>query len=368
MTVFKMNLLRIVRKKSNFISMFIMPVIFVLLMFTGDVGNPAEPKLAIVDSDNTHLTQLFIENLEKRNEIIAHSEESAKQALIDREVVYVINIASNFTKNILLGNEPMLEGSKIKESIGAFSTNMFIESFMNAVESIAAASGGDEEKFYRGVEEYLRSPFGTKVETYKYDYSRLTMVAGVGFLTMGMLFFASTAALTLVNDKADKTLHRLLITPLTIRQYMIENIACFFLVLLAQTTTIFAFLNVYLGVGWESYFIDLYILAVIFSMLSVAFGIAIASVAKNTRQTSTISSLLITPLVMIGGVFWPSEIMPLFMQRLGYLSPISWFMQAANKIGEGANIFGLYKEIGILLLFTLVFFLVSSFKKVDIAS
>lgn len=369
MTVFKMNLLRIIRKKSNFFSMIIVPAMFTIIMMVSGAVNPEVPKLAVVDNDNTYLTQLFIDNLQKNNEVILFDdEEGGRQALIDREVGYMIFVPVNFTNDILLGNEPMLGGSKIQETSGAFSTNMFIESFMNAVEKIAAASGGNEERFYQGLEEYLRAPFDIAVETFNFDYSRMAMVGGVGFLTLAMLSFSTSLINILIDDKVKKTLHRLVAAPLTLKRYMFENIACFFSVLLIQVTFVFAYLNVYLGIGWRSYFVNLYLLALVFALLSVAFGISIAGIAKSIRQATTAAQLLVTPLVMLGGALWPTEIMPVFMQRLGYLSPVSWFMQAANKIGEGASFLAVYREVGILLLFTVAFFLIGSIKKVDMPS
>ncbi|MGV8146432.1 MAG: ABC transporter permease [Alkaliphilus sp.] len=367
MTVFKTNLLRIIRKKSNFVSMLLVPIIFTIIIFLLG-GTTEEYRIAVVDNDGTRLTQLLVESLEESNTVIMFDEESARQALIDREVGYVINIPANFTNDIIEGNEPMLVGGRIQETEGAFSSSMFIESFVNAVEKIAMASEGVEEKFYLGVEEYLRAPFGITVETFEFDHSRGAMLTGIGFLTMGMLFFSVSAVRILIEDKTSKTLHRLMATPLTIKQYMLENIACFLIVLLAQITIVFLFLNVKLEIGWESYFVNLYLLAIIFAMLSVAFGIGITGIVKNTRQASTVSTLLITPMIMIGGGFWPSEIMPEFMQRLGYISPVSWFIKAGQRIIEGASLFEVHREIGILLLFALAFFIIGSFKKVDIAA
>ncbi len=83
---------------------------------------------------------------------------------------------------------------------------------------------------------------------------------------------------------------------------------------------------------------------------------------------STAGSLITTPILMIGGAFWPSESMPVFLQRLGYISPVSWFMQALEKIIHGATIFEVSGEIIILLLFAVAFFLLGVFKKVDVAT
>lgn len=367
MIVFRTNLLRLAREKANFLSMLLMPVIFVVLIFLFG-GMEGEHRIAVANNDNTALTRAFIEKLEKQNEVVILDEESARQSLIDREVGNIIVIPYNFTNDIIRGNKPMLTGHKIQETVGAFSSNMFIEGFMNSMQRIAKASEGNEERFYLGVEEYLRAPFGVEVKLFEYDLGRARMIAGMGFLTMGMLFFATSAAGILVEDKKKRILHRLLATTLTIKQYMLENIACFFILLLAQMTIVFIILNRILEIGWQSYFINLYLLTIVFTVLSIAFGIAISGIAKDTRQSTSIGTLIITPLIMIGGGFWPRHIMPVFMQRLGYISPVTWFMKAGEKIAEGASFLGVYREVGILLLFTLAFFLVGTFKKADIAS
>ncbi len=253
MTVFKMNLLRTIRRKSNFFAMLLVPVIFIVFLFMFSVASPRY-RVVVVDNDNTRLTELFVKSLAKNNCVIMRTEENATQLLIERRVERVITIPRNFTSDIIKSESPMINTKIRNESIGVFATTMIIENFMNTVENIAFVSEGDLDKFYTGVDEYLRAPFGLTTETFKFDYSRIAMDSGIGTLLMGMLFFSSAAAGIIIDDKESKVIYRLMATPLSIKRYMLENIACFFAILLAQITIIMISLNLLVGIAFQRFF------------------------------------------------------------------------------------------------------------------
>ncbi len=70
---------------------------------------------------------------------------------------------------------------------------------------------------------------------------------------------------------------------------------------------------------------------------------------------------------MLGGCFWPKEIMPDMLQRISEFVPVTWAIKGMEKILNGGSITTVGNEIIVLLLFALVFFLVGSAQKNSLA-
>lgn len=73
--------------------------------------------------------------------------------------------------------------------------------------------------------------------------------------------------------------------------------------------------------------------------------------------------ILMMPTMVLSGMIFPVESMPLVLQIISDLIPARWYIQAVRKLMiEGVPIMLVYKEIGILLLMAVVLITVS-FKK-----
>jgi ABC-2 type transport system permease protein len=59
--------------------------------------------------------------------------------------------------------------------------------------------------------------------------------------------------------------------------------------------------------------------------------------------------------------------MPSFLQKIGDFVPTTWALKAAEKVLNGSSLIAVSKELLIMLLFAVVFFLMASWRKADIA-
>ncbi len=366
MTIMATNLLRIRRNKALLLSTLFVPVFLFVLIFIVGGGDGPVLRVGVVDHDQTRFTEIFTAALEENNSVVFLVEEKMREALLDNEIAYAVKIPAGFTQELINNKKPSLGGMHLKATDAAYTTIFFIENFMNAAENIARVAAGDQEQFYKGLATYADGNFTLEYENLaEYEQPKGWSIASVGLLAFGMLFFATSAAGLLVDDKKNKTLYRLLAAPLSIRKYMLQSIASFLLISLLQLTIVLAILKFAFSLDFGGAFGDLFLLLAIFSVVSVSFGVALAGFAKNHNQLSTVASLLITPMAMLSGVFWPREIMPEFMQAIGNFIPLSWLMHAVEKIILGEGIVAAYREVIVLLLFALVFFLVGAHKRVE---
>ena len=66
--------------------------------------------------------------------------------------------------------------------------------------------------------------------------------------------------------------------------------------------------------------------------------------------------------LMIGGAFVPIEIMPPLIDKISYFTPIRWAMQSITDIQQGYTFTDIYKNIFMIFLFALVFFVIAIYK------
>jgi len=95
-------------------------------------------------------------------------------------------------------------------------------------------------------------------------------------------------------------------------------------------------------------------LALISAMVSfgaIALALFIATVARTTEQATTIGGVLNIIFAALGGVMVPTFVMPLFMQKLANLSPMSWGMEGFLDIflREGGTIDVLPESLALFL-------------------
>lgn len=99
---------------------------------------------------------------------------------------------------------------------------------------------------------------------------------------------------------------------------------------------------------------------IICSLSATSFGLLITSISKNSDQASTLGALSITIMALLGGVMIPHFIMPVFMQKLSFISPLYWGLDAyLNIFLNNFSLTELLPNLLVLLGFSILFFIIS---------
>ena len=104
--------------------------------------------------------------------------------------------------------------------------------------------------------------------------------------------------------------------------------------------------------------------SLLFIFVSLALGLLISSVTQTQVAAMLVSGLmLMMPTMLLSGMIFPIESMPVILQWISDILPARWYIQAVRKLMiEGVPVVLVCKEIGILLLMATVLITVS-FKK-----
>ena len=104
--------------------------------------------------------------------------------------------------------------------------------------------------------------------------------------------------------------------------------------------------------------------SLLFIFVSLALGLLISSVTRTQVAAMLASGLiLMMPTMILSGMIFPIESMPLVLQGISAILPARWYIQAVRKLMiEGVDVTLVMQEIGILALMAVVLITIS-FKK-----
>ncbi|MFZ5354124.1 MAG: ABC transporter permease [Bacillota bacterium] len=363
MVIFQNNIKRLLRDKYTFIMMVLMPVIFISFIMFSVGGNSPVP-VTVIDKDNTELTEMLREKLSRNCVLVDADEGEIQRKLLRNRTAYVVVIEEGFTGKLISGENPKLKGYSIKETNVSMAAKTYIEGFMISVKNIAKAAKGDEAAFYKGMEYYNEDSLSAKYETIgKSDGKRSYTAAGIGYLFMFMMYLAVNSTSLILEDKKLKTYGRVLAAPVSTRAYTLQNLISGYFIVFIQVALIMLIMRYMFRADFGPSMFNVFIMLAIFGLTAIALGAMINSFSKDPRQANSMASLLLVPICMLGGCFWPRWLMPDILQQASRFVPTSWALDALEKLLFGRALTDVYLEISILLLFTLVFFLIGSNRK-----
>lgn len=365
--IFTMYLERILKNKIGVLFMIVMPMVFLGFIIAGN-SSYNRPAFGVVDLDNTPFSHRLIDVLQMHVTVTLLPEDRVQQALFRGRIDYGIIIPKGLTESMINKGEGKVQGFGLTESNVARPALFKLEQYLSAASNIADARPGDERWFYQGLDRFQVGR--TRIVDLTEDPSRGVEDTrqGIGFLVMSMLFLAGFGGLKVVEDRMAFCLHRVLATPISLKTYMIESIGAFFLISVVQVIGILLLMGLVFRLEFGGAFFPVVLVLTLFSLVCVAFSMALASFAKSPQHLGVLSTLLVVPMCMLGGCFWPRWIMPQLLQDVGKLVPTTWVIESVEKLLRGASLLDVYLEIAILCGFAAVLFLLGTWKKSELST
>lgn len=159
----------------------------------------------------------------------------------------------------------------------------------------------------------------------------LTRTVG-GWAVMFLLFSLTGAANSLFEERQEGTLKRLMCMPLTRTQILLGKYLYTMLLGVVQLSVLFFFSWVFFRVDIFSNFFNLFIVIICSVAAAVSFGMLITSVAKSLSQAASISTLVVLIMSAVGGSWFPTSILPDWMQVLSKATITYWSVEAFQQV------------------------------------
>jgi ABC-2 type transport system permease protein len=170
-------------------------------------------------------------------------------------------------------------------------------------------------------------------------------------------FIALTCAMAFVNERKTGTWRRLLAAPVPRWKALLAGLVPYYLVGCIQLAFVFAIGIVVFGMQVAGSPVALVALALANVACAVALGLLFAAVARTEKQLGGIGSVVLLVMGMLGGCMFPRAFMPPFMKSVGLAMPHGWALDGyyAVLVREGTSLGDVAPSIAALLVFAAVF-------------
>jgi len=180
----------------------------------------------------------------------------------------------------------------------------------------------------------------------------------------GMFFIVIPLAGTLIRERQEGTLTRLMTMPVGNDSLLLGKVSAYLGVCLVQFGLMLAvgrFVLPLLGtpvLDLGSSPLALLAVAMSAALAACGFGILVGVLARSYEQASSFGSVAVVIAAAMGGVMVPTYVMPRVMQDLSVISPLGWGLDAFLEIfvREG-NLLSVLPQIAALCCFSLFCFL-----------
>ena len=311
----------------------------------------------------------------------------ARRAVEDGELAGFIAFPADFTKGIMTGSGAQLE---VVADAGAVNDRAVLNGLAGAIASqigthqvIVNASiallveggliSGDTESINRAVQQIMADVFsgdaaGAEASYIGFNIEKVGEVEAEnpanfvipGYLVMFVFFAAAMMAETIVRERQNNTLERLLASSVK-RESILGGVF--------TGTAIRGLIQIIIFwvVGILAFDIDLglspvavIILSVLMVIMSSAFALMLATLARTQRSAGSLATITALVLAPLGGCWWPFFLYPDWLQTIARITPHAWATTGFNKLMVfGADFGAAVPEMLALLGFAVVFGLIA---------
>ncbi len=112
----------------------------------------------------------------------------------------------------------------------------------------------------------------------------------------------------------------------------------------------------------STFFVDVYVekpflmvlLLILVAFTFALFGFLIGLMSSNFEQLSVIPTLVITPLVFLGGSLYSLDMLPPFWQTVTYFNPVVYLVNGLRYSFYGVSDFNIWVSISSMILFLII--------------
>ena len=95
-------------------------------------------------------------------------------------------------------------------------------------------------------------------------------------------------------------------------------------------------------------------LLILVSFTFALFGFLIGLVSKDFEQMSIVPSLVITPMVFLGGSLYSLDMLPEFWQVITYFNPVVYLINGLRYSFYGISDFNIWISVGLMIAFLVI--------------
>jgi len=334
----------IFRDKMSMLILLVMPILMLILFGYALNTEVKNSKVAVYDPSQDEATRAIVEKLQVNGYFVLHrmlkSPDEVDRVFKSGEVAMVVVFSEHFY-------ESLVHGGKAQIQLIADGTD---PNTANTITTYASTiiNNYQQELLKTGAIPYQITP------EVKLLYNP-SMVAAYNFVpgVMGMIILLICAMMTSVSiarEKENGTMEILLVSPMKPLYVILSKAVPYFFLSVVNLITILLISVFVMGVPVAGSLFWLIVLSLLYIFVSLALGLLISSVVNSQMAAMLISAMgLMMPVMLLSGMLFPTENMPVALQALSDIIPARWYIIAVKKIMiKGLSVGSILTELAIL--------------------
>jgi ABC-2 type transport system permease protein len=348
------------RDRLTFAILLIIPMMQLIMFGYAINTNPKYLPTAVIAEDHSPFTRAFLTGLTNTEyfSITAqpNTEKAGDDLLARGDVLFVVTIPSDFTRNLIRGDHPQIvidadatDPVATSSALGAIPPlvqTIFNPLFVGNLSNLQTPASP--------VDVVLHAKYNPEAIT---SYNIVPGLLGV-VLTMMMVM---VTCLSITKEREIGTMETLLSTPIKPLEVMIGKIAPMIIVgyiqvLVILMAAVFLFHVPISGSIWL-----LLLAALPFIAANLSVGVTFSSLAQNQLQSVQMTMFFFLPSMLISGFMFPFYGMPQWAQWIGSILPLTHFLRIVRGIMLKGNDFAqIWPEIWPILIFMVVVIIIGA--------
>lgn len=327
LAIARKELLQLGRDKRMLPVIFVSPVIQLTLLGYAASFDLKNVRLSALDQDKSALSRRLVDAIDASRTFHIREVASPSQAeadMVSGRTEALLTVPPGFSRDVETGHSAVvglvLDGS---DSNRALATRAVLDGIV-AKESAPLARIALREF---GLEALQLDPPLTLVPKIRFNptlESRPFMIPGVLAMVLTIMTMILTA-MAIVREREHGTIEQIAVTPIRASEWILGKLLPFVGVALIDVVLVTAVALFWFEIPLRGSFLLLFALSGVFITGTLGLGLLISTVSSTQQQAMLTSLLLILPLNMLSGIFYPTENMPMAIRGIAMLSPLRWY-------------------------------------------
>jgi ABC-2 type transport system permease protein len=201
--------------------------------------------------------------------------------------------------------------------------------------------------------------------SYLYGGPQYTQTDALAPMFVGLFAFFFVfllASVAFLRERSQGTLERILVSPLSRTELTMGYVLGFMLFATLQSLVILGFVVYVLQVHYAGNLWLLFLVTLTLTIGGVNMGIFASAFARNELQVIQFIPLLIVPQILLGGLFFPVNTLPVVLKQLAYIMPLTWANFALKDVMlKGLGLPDIWPDLLFLVGFAALMVIASAF-------
>ena len=336
----------ILRDKTTMMILLLMPIIQIILFGFALTTEVKDTQVAVLVPTNDEASSRIIDKLDASAyfDVVAkiHTTDEIQPVFRDAKAKLVVVFEDHFGEKLRHNGTAHIQLLADATDPNAATSFTFYAS--NIINSYQQELMGENKNPYQITPE-VKMLFNPQMK------SSFNFVPGVLGMIM-LLICAMMTSIAIVREKEMGTMEILLVSPMKPIYIILSKITPYFVLSCVNFATIMLLSVFVLGVPIAGSFISLVAVSLLYIFVSLSFGLLVSTITNSQQAAMLVSGMgLMIPVMLLSGMMFPIENMPLPLQWLSCIVPARWYIAAVKAIMiEGLGITSVLKEVGILCL------------------